>query len=140
MKKLFTVFALAMLLFCSCSSDDNKEDDLYVTVDEPMDITYSRLLVGDDGYMYYQTSGSRYAYSDLISYEIVDIVGEYNLHSHSSRSNYNPKYKANLLAMKYVINLTVERWNEIKNDVDLNAKFINFTVRLKLKKGYTKYY
>lgn len=139
MKKLFTVFTLAMLLFCSCSSDDNKEDDLYTTVEDEVGITYSRLLVGDDGYMYYETSGSVFAASDVISYEIGDIVGEPTLRSHTRGSKYDPVHKVNLFTIKYVIDLTVEQWNEIKNDVDLNTPFVTFTRKFKLKKGYTKY-
>lgn len=129
---------LGPFLFCSCGSDD-KDDNSYDIVDFPFNVSYSDLTHDDDGYLYFQTASFDYDYKELISYEVVDIVGEPTLHSHSLSSVYHAPKKITVFKMKFEIELTVEQWNEIKEDVDRLTPFLTYTVKFKLKKGYKTY-
>lgn len=139
MKKIISLFLLS-ILFISCGNDDDNSDDT-VVIDHELNYMYLSLKEGTDGYMYYESTASfNYYYSDVISYEILNVVGEYGIKSHKKFTENPPHLHQNRLKMKYVFNMTVDQFNEIKSKPDYNSNevFIKFTLRLTLKEDYTE--
>lgn len=137
MKKLFILF-ISTLLICSCSSNDDKGIET-VTVSIPGNAYYGSLKEGSDGYMYIQATTFNYAASDVISYEIIDVVGEPTILSHSRGQMYHGPKEAHLFTMRYVFDLTADQWKELKKEVNVNDIFLTSTLKLTLKAGYKTY-
>ncbi len=133
MKKLFILF-IATLLLSACGSD---EDDSMepVTITGKSTLYYRQLQEGNDGYMYAELSTIYYS-ADVISYELSDIEGDHRILSYSKGSTYSYVHEASFLKVKYVLDLTVERWNEIKGETDSADAAVSYTSTFTLKAGY----
>lgn len=142
MKKLhtmLTVLTVAMLLFASCDNDNDQEE--YVTIDEKIRIPYYMLQREvDDEYMYFQTQRFTYADHNLLSYEIVDVVGEPTLLSVTKIPVYDTSRKVTFFSMKFEVDITTKYWMENYWKFQNNRTFfLTLTMRLKLEKNYELY-